>query len=41
MKIENKMGRLTAQWRKQQAEAQRLDAEIEDNLKQLGFGGHR
>ena len=33
-----KMARLAAQWREQQAEAQRLDAEIEENLKNLGFG---
>ena len=33
-----KMARLTSQWREQQAEAQRLDAEIEANLKSLGFG---
>ena len=33
-----KMARLTAQWRKQQAEAQRLDAAIEANLERLGFG---
>ena len=33
------MPRLAAQWREQQAEAQRLDAEIEANLAKLGFGG--
>lgn len=33
-----KMARLATQWREQQAEAQRLDAEIEENLKSLGFG---
>ena len=33
-----KMARLSAQWREQQAEAHRLDAEIEANLKRLGFG---
>ena len=33
-----KMQRLTAQWRKQQAEAQRLDAAIATNLAALGFG---
>ena len=33
-----KMTRLSAQWREQQAEAQRLDAEIEENLARLGFG---
>ena len=38
MKIENNMARLTAQWRKQQAEAKRLDTEIEANLERLGFG---
>ena len=33
-----KMQRLTAQWREQQAEAvQRLDAAIAENLKKLGF----
>ena len=32
------MTRLTAQWREQQAEAQRLDAAIEANLTRLGFG---
>ena len=32
------MARLSAQWRDQQAEARRLDAEIEANLERLGFG---
>lgn len=32
------MTRLAAQWREQQAEAARLDAEIEANLKMLGYG---
>ena len=36
--FEEKMTRLSAQWREQQAEAQRLDKEIEANLEQLGFG---
>ena len=36
--FEDKMSRLAAQWREQQAEAQRLDAAIEENLKGLGFG---
>ena len=36
--FEEKMARLTFQWREQQAEAQRLDAEIEANLARLGFG---
>ena len=36
--FEEKMARLAAQWREQQAEAQRLDAEIEANLTRLGFG---
>ena len=36
--FEEKMARLSAQWREQQAEAQRLDAEIETNLERLGFG---
>ena len=34
----DKMARLTTEWREQQAEAQRLDAEIEANLDRLGFG---
>ena len=34
----DKMARLAAQWREQQAEAQKLDAEIEANLRKLGFG---
>ena len=36
--FEEKMKRLTAQWREQQAEARRLDAAIEANLARLGFG---
>ena len=32
------MARLSAQWREQQAEAHRLDAAIEQNLENLGFG---
>ena len=36
--FEEKMVRLTAQWREQQAEARKLDAAIEENLKRLGFG---
>jgi type I restriction enzyme M protein len=36
--FEEKMRRLTAQLREQQAEAARLDAEIAKNLKELGFG---
>ena len=39
--FEEKMARLSAQWREQQAEAQRLDAEIEANLARLGFGANR
>ena len=35
---EDKMRRLVAQWREQQAEAARLDAEIEKNFEMLGFG---
>ena len=35
--FQEKMSRLTAQWREQRAEAQRLDAEIEINFTQLGF----
>ena len=37
--FEQKMARLTKQWREQQAEARRLDAAIEVNLRSLGFGG--
>ena len=36
--FEEKMSRLVTQWREQQAEAARLDAEIEKNLQMLGFG---
>ncbi len=36
--FEEEMTRLAAQWRKQQAEAQRLDAAIDENLRLLGFG---
>ncbi len=36
--FEGKMKRLAAQWRDQQAEAARLDAAIEENLRVLGFG---
>ena len=36
--FEQKMARLTSQWREQQAEARKLDAAIEANLKELGFG---
>ncbi len=36
--FEQKMRRLAAQWRGQQAEAQKLDAAIAANLKALGFG---
>ena len=36
--FEAKMRRLAAEWRAQQAEAARLDAAIEANLKALGFG---
>jgi type I restriction enzyme M protein len=35
--FEEKMKRLTAQWREQVAEARKLDAAIEANLKELGF----
>ena len=35
--FEEKMARLTGQWRRQQAEARRLDAAIEANLRGLGF----
>jgi type I restriction enzyme M protein len=34
-----KMARLSAQWRQQREEAARLDAAIEANLKELGYGG--
>ena len=37
----DKMARLSAQWREQQAEARRLDAAIEENLARLGFGSER
>ena len=36
--FELKMGRLAAQWRSQQAEAAKLDTQIEANLVALGFG---
>ena len=36
--FQEKMARLAAQWREQQAEAQRLDAAIAENLEKLGFG---
>ena len=36
--FEEKMARLSKQWREQQAEARRLDAAIEENLAKLGFG---
>ena len=36
--FEEKMARLASQWREQQAEAQRLDTTIEENLARLGFG---
>ena len=39
--FEQKMARLAVQWREQQAEAQRIDREIEANLARLGFGEHR
>jgi len=37
--FDEKMQRLTAQWREQQAEAAKLDAAIAANLKELGYGG--
>lgn len=37
--FEEKMLRLSGLWREQRAEAARLDAAIEDNLKELGYGG--
>ena len=36
--FEEKMRRLTAEWRAQQAEGARLDAAIAENLRALGFG---
>ena len=39
--FEEKMARLTRQWRQQQAEARRLNAAIEENLERLGFGTNR
>ena len=36
--FEEKMTRLAAQWREQQAEAAKLDAAIEANLRELGYG---
>jgi type I restriction enzyme M protein len=36
--FEEKMARLSAQWREQRAESARLDAMIEANLKELGYG---
>ena len=35
--FEEKMSRLTGQWREQQAEAQKLDAAIAASLDRLGF----
>jgi len=35
----DKMQRLSAQWREQQQEVARLDAAIEANLRELGYGG--
>ena len=37
--FDEKMQRLTAEWRKQVEEARRLDAAIEENLRGLGYGG--
>ena len=39
--FQQKMARLSAQWREQQAESQKLDAQIEANLARLGFGSGR
>ena len=39
--FQDKMARLATQWREQQAEAQRLDAAIAENLARLGFGDVR
>ena len=35
--FKEKMARLAVQWREQRAEGERLDEEIEANLKTLGF----
>ena len=37
--FQEKMARLTIEWREQQEEARRLDAAIAENLERLGFGG--
>ena len=37
--FEDKMRRLVAQLREQQAEGARLDAAIAENLRDLGYGG--
>ena len=37
--FQEKMARLAAQWREQQADVRRLDAAIAENLERLGFGG--
>ena len=37
--FEEKMKRFSDQWREQQAEARKMDAAIEANLKELGYGG--
>jgi len=37
--FEEKMQRLVAQWREQQAEAVKLDKAIAKNLEELGYGG--
>ena len=39
--FQEKMARLAAHWREQQAEGQQLDAVIAENLERLGFGGGR
>ena len=36
--FEQKMLRLSAQWREQRAQAVKLDAAIDANLKELGYG---
>ena len=35
--FDEKMARLAAQWREQRAEAAKLDAAIEQNMKHMGF----
>ncbi len=39
--FEKKMARLSAQWRRQRAGSEGLNAGIEENLTRLGFGANR